>query len=208
MILVHPSLSHFLLDFPRLTRQLSAQAVASATVGTIFRLIPQVRVVLELRFEETIVQSAAGLILPGITQTSFERQLAVRGINFGHLTIEFLAADADATSLAVFETLALQLALYAEILSLRDLRQKLLAERASLAEALATEKAVVRAAGVLALDRGMSLAAAERWIRVEAANRDRTALSLAEMVLNTLLPNAERRRPRPRLGRPEGEVAA
>lgn len=214
MTLVHPSLSHFLLDFPRLTQQLSPQAVATATVGAIFRLVPQVRVVLVLRSGDTVVQSAAGLVLPGAVAYVFERRLAVRGSDFGHLTIEFLEFEADATALAVLETLGLQLALYADFLSLRNARKGLLEERASLAETLATEKAVVRAAGVLAVDRGLSLTAAESWIRLEAANRDRTPLSLAEMVLETLLPNAmERRRARSRPGRPgeparHGEAAA
>lgn len=207
MTIFHTSLAHLLIDFPRLAKQLSPQGVASTAVSTIFRLLPGVRVSLVLNSDlsgQPLAQSAAGLIIPGEPDFVFANPLAVRGTDFGYLSVEFLQpGTATNLALAVLETLALQFALYAESQRLRQSRQRLQEQHAFLKDALATEKAVIRAAGILAQDRGISLASAEQWIRTEAAHRERTPLSLAEMVIDTLLPNvAELGRAASRPGRP------
>jgi hypothetical protein len=215
MTVFHTSFTHFLMDFSRLSGRLSAQGVVSTTVSTISRLAGQVRVRLSLQIEgRMLADSSAGQILPGEPHFVFSHTFQVQGQEYGTLLVEFLSPSPGRetpgrreTMVALLETLALQLALYADLQRLKQAQSALRHQHAHLQEVLTTEKAVIRAAGVLAQSRDISLAVAEQWIRFEAVRRDRTPLSLAEMVITTLLPQTNSFRSQSRPGQPRGVAA-
>ncbi len=208
----HALVSYLLLDFPRLTRALSCPGVVSAVVTAMSALAPRTRVALSIYGHvstQPLASSSAGSIFPGDPAAVFYRPLEVRGIDYGQISIELLdEVEGRELVFAALETLALQLALYAERLYLKGVQLALREEHAGLETLLRTEKTVSRAAGLLAQSRGISLLAADEWIRAEAERRERSALSLAEMVIATLLPAADTfPRPFRQPGRPRGVAA-
>ncbi|MCX6596803.1 MAG: ANTAR domain-containing protein [Acidobacteria bacterium] len=113
--------------------------------------------------------------------SEFALDLEVRGIRYGRLELRTTASAATALTLA--QTLAEQLARYAELHAERTRQQHLIAFGLASEQQLRRQKMVARASGILIAERGMSQIQAQSWIETEARRQRRTLTAIAEKVI-------------------------
>lgn len=180
-------LSTLILDFSRLTREMPVAGVVSTTVDNLSEMLGRARVAIWLSGPvegAMVAHSSAGLDSAGKARYVFSEPLTLRGVSYGHMQVEVMrpAIDFDALPIAL-QTIALQLALYAERYRLEQRRAALRRQVAQLRSALTTDKAASRAAGIVARARGIAVSDGRRWLLAESARRGRTLLSVAEGVI-------------------------
>ncbi len=114
----------------------------------------------------------------------FSRPIAVRGRQYGQLTVETRTpAGSPKDWMMTLEVLGQQLALFAERLELADDNECVQSEVDELQERLRIRKALARAGGIVARIQGTTAELAEEWLEAEAARRGRTAYVLAEQLI-------------------------
>jgi hypothetical protein len=191
-----------ILNISRLTNRQSTEANVVANVAAeLAQHLPKARISLWLSARpdgQNPVHASRGDTLPGEARLLFSRPLGVRGTEYGKLQVELVGIHAGmpaGTLICSLETIALQLALYAETLRLER-------ETNRLRVSLATGKAVARASGVLSRKLGIPVTRAQAWLHEEAARKGRSLLWLADMLIfgeRLLGDQHERQAPRPGL---------
>ncbi len=111
----------------------------------------------------------------------FSMDLEVRGVRYGRLDLR--TTGAAAASLEVAQTLAEQLARYAELQAERTRYEQLIAFGRVSEQQLRRQKLVARASGILVAERGMSEFQAHSWIETEARRQRRSINAVAEQVI-------------------------
>ncbi len=107
----------------------------------------------------------------------FTRPIAVRGVSYGQLQVEIFEPRATAAVLmTLLDTVAIQFALYAE-------HHALIQARTRLKVALATEKLVARASGIVAAEQAVPVSKARQWLQTEASRLGRPLRWVADLLV-------------------------
>lgn len=177
-------LNRILLSSGRLAPEILGEVANALTVSLGARQVKVgVRTALERRsyFHSTpLLKSAAGTP----PRFVFSRALQVQGLEYGHFEVDFDVPPLSPPELMLsLETIAVMLTGYVERLTLEELRDARQAELASLADELANEKALTRAAGIVAERQAIAPATAVQWIRAEADRTRRSLRRIADAII-------------------------
>ncbi len=121
---------------------------------------------------------------PGGPVFVFSRPLKLRGVDYGSILVESPSPKGSISEwMTALETAATLLALTAEQLLLLD-------EQHGVKKQLAASKLVARAGGLVAKERGLSMAGAQQWIRAESLRTGRSLMQFADLlILNDTVQN-------------------
>jgi uroporphyrinogen decarboxylase len=173
-------LPNLILDVARLSSgATSGDVLVAKAAWAVAQALPDARITIWLKAQSQ-TQAAhyvSGHERKGEARFVFSRPIALRGQSYGQLQIEFLESQGGAGSLMkTLETISLHLALAAE-------RLRLEREQAVLKAALATEKMVARASGIVARERGLTLGKARQWLQSEASRTGRPLYWISDMLV-------------------------
>jgi hypothetical protein len=122
--------------------------------------------------------------LEGTPSFLFSRVVAVRGVEYGTLQVDLRQPEhAPHLLLVTLETIAWQVALFAERVALTEENARLTANREAIAAEIGASKIVSRAAGVVARLHSLPFDAASAWLQAEANRARRPLADIAERVL-------------------------